>query len=127
MVIVVAVPSRIALGPFGAVASGELIVGAAVATNTSVTTPEEPPLVFTTVAVWAPSVSVVAAGREIVPKMAFGVTSVTVAVPSESVTVAPAKKPDPTSVNGTPAEPMAMDVGTLTSVTSSLNTEVLFR
>ena len=125
MVIVVAVPSRIG---FGVVAVGVVIVGAGSAKNSSVTTPDEPPLVFTTVADWKPVVVVGEAGSEIVPRnWRFGVTSVTVVVPSVSVTVARAKKPEPTIVNGTPVEPIEMAVGTSTLVTSSVQTDVLFK
>ncbi len=69
-----------------------------------------PPLAFVTVADSPPAVA--PAGMVSVPKMPFGVTDVTVAVPAvppavalANVTVAAAKKPVPTMWNGTAVEP----------------------
>jgi hypothetical protein len=111
IVIVVAVPSRTALGPVTPLDNGDVIAGAAVMLNRP-TKVVAPPLAFVTVADSSPAVAV--EGMVSVPKIPFGVTEVTVAVPAvppvgsvTNVTVAPAKKPVPMMWKGTAVEPIA--------------------
>src|ERR1035438_782659 len=101
-------PSRTALGTR---ADGVTIPGAAVTLN-KLAKVVAPPLAFVTVADSPPTVAV--PGMVSVPKMPFGVTEVTAAVPAvpptvvlDNVTVAAAKKPVPTMWNGTAVEPAA--------------------
>ena len=101
-------PSRTALG---VTADGVTMPGAAVTLNKSAKV-VAPPLAFVTVADSPPTVAV--AGMVSVPKMPFGVTEVTAAVPAvppavvlANVTVAAAKKPVPMMWNGTAVEPAA--------------------
>ena len=85
MVMVVATPSRMG---FGVPTLGAVIDGAAAMLKNAADM-SEPPFVFVTVTVSVPTVAV--DGMVIVPKIAFGVTWVTVAVPCDSVTVALAR------------------------------------
>jgi hypothetical protein len=73
---------------FGVPTLGAVIDGAAAMLKNAADM-SEPPFVFVTVTVSVPTVAV--DGMVIVPKIAFGVTWVTVAVPCDSVTVALAR------------------------------------